>query len=77
MQPIEIITIIACVLIVGGVLGSYIYKKIKHKPTGGCDGCGGCSGCCSSCSHCFEDKKEGEDKKEDNNNPETNEETKQ
>ncbi len=39
MQPIEIIVIILCVLIVGGVLGSYIYKKIKHLPTGDCANC--------------------------------------
>lgn len=39
MEPIEIIVIIAAVLIVGGVLGSYIYKKITHKPTGDCSAC--------------------------------------
>lgn len=39
MTPIEIIVIIACVLIVGGVLGNYIYRKIKHLPTGECACC--------------------------------------
>ena len=39
MEPIEIIVIIVCVLIVGGVLGSYIYRKITHKPTGECAYC--------------------------------------
>lgn len=39
MHPIEIITIIVCVLIVGGVLGNYIYRKAKHLPTGECSCC--------------------------------------
>ena len=39
MEPIEIIVIISCVLIVGGVIGSYIYKKVKKLPTGSCAGC--------------------------------------
>jgi len=39
MHPIEIIVIICCVLIVGGVLGNYIYRKIKHLPTGECSSC--------------------------------------
>ena len=29
MEPIEIIVIIACILIVGGVIANYIYKKVK------------------------------------------------
>ena len=39
MEPIEIIVIIACILIVGGVLLSYIYKKVTNKPTGECAYC--------------------------------------
>ncbi len=39
MEPIEIIVILFCILIVGGVLGNYIYRKIKHKPTGECSYC--------------------------------------
>lgn len=39
MSPIAIITIIGAVLVVGGVLGTYIYRKIKHKPTGECACC--------------------------------------
>ena len=39
MEPIEIIVIICCVLIVGGVVTSYIYKKIKKIPTGECGYC--------------------------------------
>lgn len=39
MDPIEIIVIIASVLIVGGVIGNYFYKKHKHLPTGECSYC--------------------------------------
>ena len=39
MDPIGIIVAIACVLIVGSVFGSYIYKKVKHLPTGECACC--------------------------------------
>ncbi|MCI5745693.1 MAG: hypothetical protein MR270_05360 [Erysipelotrichaceae bacterium] len=39
MKPIEIIVIISCVLIVGGVFFNYVYRKIKHKPTGECAYC--------------------------------------
>ena len=39
MEPIEIIVIIACVLIVGGVLANYIYKKATNQPTGQCAYC--------------------------------------
>ena len=39
MEPIEIIVIIACILIVGGVMGNYIYKKVKKLPTGECACC--------------------------------------
>ena len=39
MEPIEIIVIIACILIVGGVFGNYIYKKITKQPTGECACC--------------------------------------
>ena len=66
MQPIEIITIIVCVLIVGGVLGTYIYRKIKHKPTGGCSGnCSCCSGCSSCASIKPKEKKNDEESKSD------------
>lgn len=39
MQPIEIIVLIAAISIVLGVLGRYIYKKIKGMPTGECSCC--------------------------------------
>ena len=39
MKPIEIIVIIACILIVGGVLSRYIYRKVKKLPTGECACC--------------------------------------
>lgn len=39
MEPIEIIVIISCILIVGGVLANYIYKKIRKLPTGQCASC--------------------------------------
>jgi hypothetical protein len=44
MQPIEIIVIIACVLIVGGVTVSSIINKKKGKNGCGCD-CSRCSSC--------------------------------
>ena len=39
MEPIEIIVIVFCVFFVGGVIGNYIYRKVKHKPTGECAYC--------------------------------------
>lgn len=39
MQPIEIIVILACVIIVGGVFANYLYRKAKHLPTGECSCC--------------------------------------
>ena len=39
MKPIEIIVIIASVAIVGGVFGTWLYKKVTHKPTGDCACC--------------------------------------
>ena len=43
MTPIEIIVIIGCVLIVGGVITTSIINKKKGKTT---------CGCCSDCSKC-------------------------
>ncbi|MBQ3492980.1 MAG: FeoB-associated Cys-rich membrane protein [Clostridia bacterium] len=45
----EIIVIIACVLIVGGVIVRSIINKKKGKTSCGCD-CSSCSGSCSCCS---------------------------
>lgn len=39
MEAIEIIVIIASLAIVSGVFGTWIYKKIKGKPTGDCESC--------------------------------------
>lgn len=39
MTPIEIIVIIFCVTVVVLVFGSWLYKKIKHLPTGDCAEC--------------------------------------
>ena len=39
MHIIEIIVIIACILIVGGVIFNYFYKKTKKMPTGECASC--------------------------------------
>ncbi|HKL73042.1 MAG TPA: hypothetical protein VJY64_02575 [Candidatus Onthovivens sp.] len=39
MHPVEIITIIAIILVVGTFFGVYIYKKVKKKPTGECASC--------------------------------------
>ena len=44
MELIEIIVIIACVLIVGGVITSSIVNKKKGKTSCGCD-CSKCKGC--------------------------------
>ena len=46
MTLIEILVIIACVLIVGGVILSTILNKKKGKTSCGCD-CAHCSGCSS------------------------------
>ena len=46
MTLIEILVIIACVLIVGGVILSTIINKKKGKTSCGCD-CAHCSGCSS------------------------------
>ncbi|MDD2209424.1 MAG: hypothetical protein PHW23_02890 [Bacilli bacterium] len=36
---LELLVIIFCIAIVGGVFGTWLYKKIKHKPTGDCSSC--------------------------------------
>lgn len=46
MTLIEVLVIIACVLIVGGVILSTIINKKKGKTSCGCD-CAHCSGCSS------------------------------
>ena len=44
MQAIEIVVIVLCVLIVGGVIAKAIIDKKKGKTSCGCD-CAHCSGC--------------------------------
>jgi hypothetical protein len=39
MELIEIIVIIACIIIVGGVIGRYIYRVVNKLPTGDCACC--------------------------------------
>ena len=39
MTPLEIIVIICCVLIVGGVIARTIYKKVKKIPSSECSCC--------------------------------------
>ena len=39
MELIEILLIAFCVFVVISVIGSYIYKKIRHLPTGECTCC--------------------------------------
>ena len=39
MGPLEIIVIIISVIIVGTVIGVFIYKKVKGLPTGECVEC--------------------------------------
>ena len=62
MGFLEIIIIIAAVLIVAGVIGYSIYKKVTGKP-GSCD-CGSAYGCgdCHNCSHYKTSHKNEEDK---------------
>lgn len=38
LLAIEIILISFCIIVVGGVLSRYIYKRMHNLPTG-CDGC--------------------------------------
>ncbi len=40
MHPIEIIVIVCSIAIVGGVIGRYIYRRVKKLPTGECAYCG-------------------------------------
>lgn len=39
MGWVEILVIVLTVLAVGAIIGVYIYKKIKHLPTGDCGDC--------------------------------------
>ena len=39
MTPIEITILVICILIVGGNIACFIYKKVKHLPTGECPCC--------------------------------------
>lgn len=39
MTPIEITILVICILIVGGNIARFIYKKVKHLPTGECACC--------------------------------------
>lgn len=36
---IEVLVIVAVVLFLGFILGRYIYRKVKHLPTGECEMC--------------------------------------
>lgn len=51
MKFLEIAVIVACVLIVGGVIVNSVIKRKKGKT--GCSGCG----CCGNCSGCKHDDK--------------------
>ncbi|MFA6829810.1 MAG: hypothetical protein WCR67_03820 [Bacilli bacterium] len=55
MGVIEICTIIGCILVVGSVLGNYIYRRIKHLPTGDCEGCKAASSASSDHSRFLEE----------------------
>ena len=55
MEAIEIIVIVACVLIVGGVIASHLINKKKGKNS--------CCSDCSSCSYCNSCNKKDEIKK--------------
>lgn len=39
MGPVEIVTIVVVSLIVVSIIGVFVYKKIKHLPTGECSCC--------------------------------------
>lgn len=39
MTALEIIVVVCCVLIVGGVVFNYLYRKRKGLPTGECRDC--------------------------------------
>lgn len=39
MEPIEIIVIVCIVVIFLAVIGTYIYKRVHHMPTGECACC--------------------------------------
>ncbi len=57
MGPIEIIVIIACVLIVGGVIAKSIVNKIKGKNSCGCGcDCSTCKGCSTKKDNQFDHK---------------------
>lgn len=52
MNPVDIAVIVLVSVAVAGVVGWFIYRKLKHKSVG-CD-CG-CSSC-SMCDKCNKDK---------------------
>ena len=39
MKPIDIIVLVVILLVLGLIIGRYIYKRIKHMPTGECACC--------------------------------------
>lgn len=47
MSACDIILIVACSLIVVGVIASAIVRKVNGK-----SGCSGDCGCCTGCAHC-------------------------
>ncbi|MDY4412348.1 MAG: FeoB-associated Cys-rich membrane protein [Eubacteriales bacterium] len=55
MHPVAIVTIIAAVAIVGGVIIASIVRKVKGKPSLGSD-CAGCSHAGQCNGHCCSDK---------------------
>lgn len=57
MGPWEIVVIIACVLVVGGVIVGSIVRKKKAKASGCPSGCVGCP-YCNSCGKAKEPPKE-------------------
>lgn len=46
MNPVDIAVIVIVSVAVPGVIGWFIYRKLKHKGTGcGCSSCSGCTAC--------------------------------
>ena len=39
MKPIDIIVLVVVIIVIGLIIGRYIYKRIKHMPTGECSCC--------------------------------------
>ena len=39
MKPIDIIVLVVVISVIALIIGVYIYKRVKHIPTGECSSC--------------------------------------